>query len=184
MLQNTVLYPLPPGFKLHNDSRSLCKQVSDDFIIEAAAGRVEDNNPAPRGRPLQRDPVNGGLVKLFLKGKIDRIDGVTFVDGQMPIGGRDLLAGGQEVLIDCKGTLVMHGNNARITGEILFIRVSGSRVPGLNMVSFSWGADSIYNTVYRDNKPITDAYGKSVYPPPRDEWGTPEDWGYPDSNSR
>ena len=73
-------HPLPPGLKLHTDPRSLCEQISDDFIVEAAAGGIEDNNPAPRDRPPQRD-ANGGFVKFFLKGVIDHIDRATFVNG-------------------------------------------------------------------------------------------------------
>jgi hypothetical protein len=163
-------HPLPPGFKLHNDSRSLCQQISDDFIVEAAAGRIEDNNPAPRGSPRQRD-VNGGFVKFFLKGVIDRIDGVTFVSGNMYPDSLGYLAGGTVVMIECKGTLVMHETNARISGSIIFFETIGSRVPRFNTSSFAWGADSIYNN------------DKFAEPPLREEWGTPSDWGYPDGNT-
>ena len=92
------------------------------------------------------------------------------------------MAGGTEVMIDCKGTLVMHETNARISGTIILTRTSNSRVPGINGSRFSWGADSIYNLTYRDNQPIMDTYGKFVEPSPRKEWGTPSDWGYPDSS--
>jgi hypothetical protein len=174
--------PLPPGFKLHNDARSLCAQVGDDFILEAASGRIEDNNPAPSDRPLQRNPNTGGFIKFKLKAAIDRIERLSLGTAEIVTGGENEFEGGKVISITCHGTIVMHGNNARISGTIIFMRWSNYKTLNINRTLLSWGADSIYDMVYRDGQPLKDASGKFVEPPPRPEWGTFTDWGYPDQN--
>ena len=162
--------PLPLNFKIYGDSRSLCEQIGDDFIKQAALGEVEDNNPPPGDETPKQ---------YYLKGKIEKITKLSYTDGELITGGAFLLPGGTIVSVSCNSTIVMRSGAVRISGVILYQRFLGMVGKSPNYISFSWGADSFYNALYDNGNPIKDANGEFVVLPPRREWGTSADWGPP-----